>query len=266
MSTKMLLGYDNHVDAEGVQLTAGSWSLPLSTLRDRRPGRKARSSNALRASTLMRVDLGAARALRMLALTHTNLSPAALYRITWYGDAFITPAGNTGWLAIPGYPQADPDFLGASIWHLWGADVTARYWQIELDDETNPAGYLEAGRLFMPTTWEPPYNYDNNSNSDELVPNTPRQNSLGGVGYFNRRTPARTLKFAFGVLPAEEMAVVRRIRRLANLDRQVVIVPDPNDAADFHERNFLATVRQPSAISLFSLYATTGFELIEVVP
>lgn len=266
MSVKMLLGSENHVDREGVQITGGAWTIPLSALIDPRPGRKARSGNALKASTQFDVDLLAARALRIVALTHTNLSPSAVYRITWFSDAFSTPAGNTGWLAIPGYPEYDPDFLGASIWHVWPAAFSCRYLRVEIDDETNVAGRIEAGRLFIPDVWEPPYNYDNNSNSDDLLPNTPRSDSLGGVGYFNRRTPARTFKFSFGALDADEMAKVRRIRRMSNTDRQVVIIPDPTDTANFHERNFLATIRQPSAISLFGRHATTGFDLIEVVP
>ena len=262
----IMLGYEDYAAATGAVLTGGTWTIPLSALQDPRPGRKARSAGLAPANTLLRANLPAAVTLRMLALTHTNLTPAGLYRIRAYADAFATESFDSGWLAPPGYPQDDPDGLGASIWHLFAGAVTARYWQIEIDDQANPAGFIEAGRLVMPRSWQPQFNFDNNNNSDGLNPNTPRQNSLGGVGYFNRRMPARSLRVSWGALPAEDMAEIRRIRRICNLNRQVVVIPGPDDVANFHERNFLATLRELSPIALFGLHATTGFDLIEAVP
>ena len=261
----IMIGYDNHAEAGGTVLSGGAWILPLSNLLDPRPGRKARSSGLSLANTVMRISLPATVELRLIALTHTNLTENGLYRLTWFSDAFTTAIGSAGWLSPPGYPQDDPDRIGASIWHLFASPVSAQYWQIEIDDEANPAGFLEAGRLFLPHIWQPPYNFDNNSNNDSLNPNTPRVDSLGGVGYFNRRMPARTLRVAWSVLPAEDMAEIRRIRRQSNLNRQVVVIPNPADTANFHERNFLATLRELPAIALFSLYASTGFDLIEAV-
>ena len=260
----MLLGYENHVDQADVVLAGGVWTIPLTNLQSPLLSRKARSSGLLTSSTKFTIDLGASRAIRMVAITHTNLTSSGQYRITWYSDAFSTAVGNTGWLAIPGYPDDDPDGLGASIFHVFASATTARYWQVELDDTANPDNYVEVGRLIMPTTWEPPYNFDNDSNVDAMEPNTPRQDSLGGVGFFNRRTPARVFRFSFGVLPAAEMEHVRRIRRISNLNRQVVIIPKP-DAID-HERCFVGTLRSMSEISLFGLYGKTGFEVIESVP
>ena len=261
----IMIGYDNQADAAGTVLAGGAWVLPLSNLLDPRPGRKSRSSGLAPANTKLQVSLPAATDLRLVALTHTNLTSNGLYRITAYADAFATIAVQTAWLSPPGYPQADPDRIGASIWHLFDAPVSAQYWQIEIDDEANPAGFIEAGRLFLPRIWQPPYNFDNNNNSDSLNPNTPRVDSLGGVGYFNRRMPARVLRVSWSVLPDADMAELRRLRRQANLNRQVVVIPDPADTGDFHERNFLATLRELPAIALFSRYASTGFDLIEAV-
>lgn len=261
----IMIGYENFADAEGVVLSGGVWTMPLSAVRDPRPGRKARSAGLAPSSTILRVRLAATATLRLLALTHTNLSATATYRITAYSDEFTTQVDQTGWLSPAGYPDEDPDGLGACIWHLYGTAVTARHWQIEINDEANTAGFVEIGRLFMPRVWQPPYNFDNNDNEDGLRPNTPRQDSLGGVGYFNRRAAARSLRVSWSTLPAEDMAEVRRIRRVCNLNRQVVVIPNPTDTANFHERNFVATLQALPAIALFSLYASTGFDLIEAV-
>lgn len=262
---KILIGYENHADT--ATLSGGSWTIPLTTLQDPRPGRRARSSNDALSSTIIRADLGAAKEMRLAALTHTNLSAAALYRLTWFSDAFSTAVANTGWLSIPGYPTDDPDFLGASIWHVFATAVTARWWQIEIDDQNNVAGYVEAGRLFLPTAWVPTYNFAPDSNSDGLEPNSPRQDALGGYGYFNRRTPKRFLRAQWPVLPETEAPVLRRLRRLCGVNRQVVVIPDPDDSANFHERNFIATMRETPAIALFAApYLSTSFDFTEVVP
>lgn len=261
----IMIGYENFADAEGVVLSSGVWTMPLSALRDPRPGRKARSAGLALTSTLLRVRLAAAVTLRLLALTHTNLSATATYRITAYSDEFTSVVVQTAWLSPPGYPAEDPDGLGAAVWHLFDTPVTARYWQIEIDDAANAAGFVELGRLFMPLVWQPPYNFDNNNNEDGLKANTPRQSSLGGTGYFNRRAAARSLRVSWSVLPAADMAEIRRIRRVCNLNRQVVVIPAPADVSNFHERNFVATLQALPAIALFSLYASTGFDLVEAV-
>ena len=257
--------YNNRIDADDVVLSGGSWALPLVNLRDPRPSKKARSSSASAADSKLRVDLGASLPFPALALTHTNLSPAAKYRITWYADAFDTAIDTSGWLFVPGYPLEDPDDLGASIFHVFPAAVTARYWQFEIDDGGNGDGYVEIGRLCMMDGWAPPYNFGTD-NSEGAEPNTSRQNSLGGVGYFNRRKPARFFNFAFANLPASEIPTLRRIRKISNLNRQVIIIPDPDDTANFNETCFLATLKQMPSLSLLQIAdAAIGFQATEVI-
>lgn len=259
------LGYDIYSDAAGATFSAGTWVLPLSNLQDPRPSKKARSSGLSTANTKFRLDLGAARSVSLIAITHTNLTSAALYRITWYSDAFVTAAGNSGWLSIPGYPSDDPDAIGAAVFHLM-ATTSMRYLQAELDDASNPDGYIEIGRVIVPAVYQPSYNFDENSNGDELEPNTPRQNALGGTGYFNRRTPARAFRFQFGVLPDSEAPTLRRIRKICNLNKQVIVIPDPDDTSNFNDRCFLATLRKLPGVSLFNAsLLSTGFEAVEVV-
>lgn len=261
----MMLLYDNQSDDDAVALSGGSWALPLSNLKDPRPSKKSRSSSANVADTKFRVDLSVIKSFAALALTHTNLTAAAQYRITWYSDPFSTAIGNSGWLNIPGFPADDPDDLGASIFHIFGTVTAARWWQFEFNDTANTDGYVEVGRLMMPAVWVPPYNFGTD-NSEGAEANTPRQNSLGGVGYFNRRKPARFFSFAFSVLPASEIPTLRRIRKICNLDRQIVVIPDPEDTANFNDTCFLATLKAMPALALLQVGdASTGFQATEVV-
>ncbi len=262
---RALLFYDNKSDGDGVVLSGGSWALPLSNLKDPRPSKKARSVNAGSTSTRFNVYLGPVATFRGLHLTNTNLSPSALYRITWFADDFVTASGDTGWVGIPGYPADDPDDIGVSIFHLFTDSVAARYWTFELKDEGNAVGFVEIGRLCMMDCWQPPYNFGEN-NAEGAEPNTQRQNSLGGVGYFNRRKPARYFSFAFGQLPSEQIPTLRRIRKICNIDRQIVVIPDPTDTANFNDRCFLATLKQMPELQLLVIAdASIGFQATEVL-
>jgi hypothetical protein len=262
---RIKLFFNDHIFGAGVAFSGGSWALPLSNLQDPRPTKKARSSSANLTDTRLRVDLGASRSFEGLHLTHTNLSDAALYRIIWYSDAFATEVDNTGWQPIPGYPTDDPDGIGVSIFHLFDVPKAARYWQWEIDDTGNADGFVEIGRLCMMDCWTPPYNFAPGA-SEKPEPNTPRLNSLGGVGYFNRRRPARTLSFSWARLPGSEFAAVRRLRKISNTDGQVVVIPDPTDTASFNETCLLATLRDMPAISLLDVGdGAIGFDAIEVL-
>lgn len=261
----MLLGYDNKAD--NATYSGGSWpTLALTNIKDPRPSKKARSADLTLSNTLMNIDLGASYAIRMIAITHTNLSSAGLYRITWYSDAFTTAVGNTGWLAIPGYPATDPDGIGAAIFHVFASANTYRYWRIELDDNTNAAGYIEVGRVFLPLTWAPSINYGAD-NADGMEPNTPVQTSLGGTKYFSRRKPARTFRFGFDVIDDSELPTMRAIRKISNLNKQVVIIPDPSDTSYLNDTCFVGTLAQTPPLKRLvgADLAAASFDVTEAV-
>lgn len=265
----LLLLYNNYADEDGVSLSGGVWTVPLSNLLDPVPLTRARSFGLGTANTQFQVDLGAARSVRAPCVTHTNMTAAGQYKWTWYSDAWLTEVDNSGWAAIPGYPTYDPDALGASIFHVFSAAVSARYWKIEFDDAANPDGYVELGRLFMGDTWAPAFNFDE-SNSDELSPNTARQDAEGGTAYFVRRRPARAFSFAFPRLAASaEAPTIRKIRRIANLNRQVILIPDPADTANFFERCYLGRLSELPAIQLLGRASATdaavGFRIVEAL-
>lgn len=262
----MMLGYDNHADDAAVSLAGGSWTArALSYVQDPRPGSRARSANATLSATQFTVDLGSSRTLRIIAFGGTNLSSTALIRITRYSDAFITAIDNTGWVAVNGCPADDPDNVGASHTHIYASDTAARYWKIEIDDHANAAGYVEIGRLMMPTTYIPPYDFGPPA-TDGLEANTPGDKALSGTSYFNRYQPARTFKGDWSTLPSSEDSIIRRIRKICNLDKQVWFVPDPDDTANFAERNFLGTLKTLPSIGLLSpTLRSSGFEIVETV-
>lgn len=260
----MLIGFNNYAD-DGTY-SGGAWSPALTNLATPIVTERARSTSLNLADTQFSVDLGASRTIRTWCLTHTNLTSAALYRLTWYSDVLTTEIDNTGWLPIPGYPEIDPDFIGVSIFHVFDAAITLRSGKMEIDDNANTDAYVEAGRNFMPEDLGMSRNPDVDV-PDELVANTPRQNALGGTGYFNRRKPVRKLSFGYGLLHDTDAAKIRRLRKLCNLNKQIVIIPDPDDVTNFNDRNFVGTLNAMPSIGLKAagLISGNGFDLIEVV-
>lgn len=262
--SNFLLGFNNFADAG--TLSGGSWTIALSKLQTPIVTDKARSNGLTLANTIIRADLLASQSIRIAALTNTNLTSAATYRITWYSDAYTTAVANSGWLSIPGYPSEDPDNKGVSIFHDFGSTINFRYFQWELNDTGNTAGYVEAGRLFFPE--EAGFSRAPDVGvSDELTANTPRKNSLGGVGYFNRRKPVRKLTFAFNVMSAADAPKVRRIRSICNLNKQLIVIPDTTDTSNFGQRCFVATLTDTPKLQLLTGGYVSGqaFDLTEVL-
>lgn len=261
--TPIMVGFNDF--AAGATLAGGAWELALANLKDPRPGVKARSDDATTAATQFTIDLLQTRTFRMLVLAAGNFSSIAQYRITWYSDAFVTEVGNSGLIAIPGYPDYDPDDRGVDICHIFDAAMTYRYLKVEISDAANTDGWVELGRLNVFEVWSPPVNFGE-GNSDTLTPNTLRTNSLGGSAVFNRRKPARGLRVTWDVLDDTEMDEVRRLRAICGVDEQVFVVPDPDDEDNFNHRNFLATIVTPPEIALLPAdLASTAMEFVEAV-
>lgn len=120
-------------------LSGGSWlaALPLANLQDRRLAKVARSTNDAQASTMFEVDLGVARAVRLVGLPVHNLSTAAKWRVRGFASApiwedyDISDWTETGTGVITG-SQADP---------LGGTRATL------LDDDQATQEFVSSGDL-----------------------------------------------------------------------------------------------------------------------
>lgn len=256
------IGWFNYAD--DAALSGGSWVVSLANLLDPAPKVRARSASALVTSTKFNVTLDAISPIELIALCSTNLSSAALYKITWYSDAFTTAVGDTGWLPIPGYPSYDYSERGVDVCHIFADAMSYRFFSIEIDDTLNADTYVEVGRLVMSRMWEPPYNYD--TNRDAIIPNTLRNDALGGTGHFNRRPAPRALTISWPALNTSEEDELREFREYNGIDKQVFVVPMPDDATRYNLRNFLATLRVAPEFSFMDqALMTTSLDFLEAV-
>lgn len=280
------IGFNPQTD--GGTLSGGSWetSLPLSNLQTRRPEKLARTTDTLLSSTKFYVDAGNVIPLGVVALAHTNLTTEAKYRITVHEDGdFDNAITQTDWLScvvgelikygsLPyGAPYwyemrrawEDPD-RKPMVTHVFTEKLGGRYLEFEVDDQNNPDGYVEAGRFFVPETLAPTrsFSFDN---ALTIKNNVISATTLsGGVQRWRRPNP-RTFRFGIQYLPEDE--VYRdfwRFIRLTGFDREVIVVPDPDDSDFMMHRSFIGTLSEIDAIvGGQAKLNNVGFQVEEII-
>lgn len=290
------LYHTNRIDT--AVFAGGSWrpTLPLTNLYSPSTTRRARSTNTQLSSTQFTVSLADVLTVRGIQIISTNLSQAALYRITWYTDQTFTAVDSTtGWLPVGGSsidwgdvaewfdwldpdfwlgaePVVDPDNQGIDIRHTFASPESVKYLRIEFDDATNAAGFIEIGYLFMGAAFLPTYNVSPDPSYQRLSL-TSMAEAVGGSQYFNRRASRKRLTVAWQLLPRREVfGEIEEIIRIHDIDRPVYVDLDPGELADAGRTTaFLARMAALPEARMLDAYiggdtgATIGFEFIQVL-
>lgn len=282
-----MLGFPNRADT--ATLSGGSWvaGLPLSLLQTRIIGETARTTNAALTSTKFDIDQGVAKKTQLIALRNHNFSIDARYRVTASASpAFSVLLYDSAWTDVWSvvYPYGSLEWEDNNFWsgryaeeeiagytteldHILPARVLARYWRIEIDDTTNPAGYLQVGRLFIGPAWQPVINMSHAGAALGWETKTSVQEAKGGAEYFDYRTPYRVQRFSLDAMQQDEaFSHAFDLMRRAGIDKEVLFIHDPDDTAHALRRRFLARLRALNAIEY--PYGTTnsaGFEVKELL-
>lgn len=278
--------FTNHADT--ATLSGGSWlaGAPLTNLQQELISLRARSTNALAASTKIAVDFGNTTTIvRFIAVARHNLSLSATYRIKagttvggtdvydsgsqdvwpaiylpqeleWEDDNFWT--GQAGADEIDGYPIAGI--------HDTGANYRARYWTIEFTDTSNADGYVELARLWIGPLWSPVRNYAFGAEFGWESRDT-SEYSLGGVVFSEARQPARVLKLSLKALTSTEAyGTLLDAQRRLGTSGQFWVIPELADLAHYFKRNFLARFRRADPITqAFRNIHETALEMEEIL-
>lgn len=277
---RTIFGFPTHSDAWGPSytpaLSGGSWlaALPLTNLQDRRLHKVARSADALAASTKFTVDLGVARAVRVLALVNHNISSAGTVRFRGYSDAGLTTLVYDS-TAINAWPssvaaawaataaEAYQNYVRTAL-HVAATAQSARYWLVEVSDTGNSDGYVQIGRLMICGGYEPTYHYAPGKKLGWETSSS-RQETDGGAVIHNRRARRRVVQCAFENTPLNEsLAYVFEMQKELGTDGQLFVVLDPDDATNLHRQSFLCTMKELTALEARNYqYNHTYFALIE---
>lgn len=270
-------------------LSNGSWevTLPIENIQDTALASMARSTDDLNASTIVDIDLIIGRPVRVVTIIKHNLSQAAKFRVTASTVSdFATSSYQSAWVDVwpqfydlgelPwGYPglwtgvlaSEETDGYTMQAIHVLPSDEWARYWRVEIDDESNPDGYVEFARLGLWSVWQPTINIEQGAKAGWTT-DTPVARSLSGVDYFDKRNPRRVANFTIERI-AEDTAMKKPFEMFRKLgkDGQLFFVFNPDDAQDdLFRRSFLATLRELSPLE-YPVYGYNkqAFSLQEVL-
>lgn len=281
---------------ETAALSGGSWqaNLPLTNMLNPITTKRARSTNAQVSSTQFKVDLADSITARGIQIVATNLSSAALYRISWYTDqTYTAESDSTGWISIgvsinwvnqgewfdwlnPNFwlgatAFVDPDNQGIDIRHTFAQPTNLRYVKIEFDDTTNQKGFVEVGYLYIGQAYVPSINVSPDPTFQRLSL-TSVADAIGGGKYFNRRGSRKRLVIAWALLPQEEVLdEIDEIIRIHDVDKPVYVDLDPDNLQSGRNTAFLARISQLPESKLVLAFldegtaATIGFEFIQVL-
>lgn len=140
------------------------------------------------------------------------------------------------------------DGLNVPALYLCSADVTARYWRVEVADTANPAGYIDLARLCICAGWQPTINFEYGAKLG-LTDSTTHTETDGGAVIHGVRPTRRTAMAQFSNLPEDEaLASAFDFQRLAGTSGQLFFVYDPTDTTHIWRRSFLATLKELSAL------------------
>lgn len=282
------MGWPNIIDETTV--SGGSWmaSLPATNIQNRRISKVARSSDALLASTMLNIDTGATpSAVGLVALVVHNMSASAKVRIRADDAAdFLTPVYDSGWVSV--WPEGiipqdlleweeDNFWLGtisqnavagyrAPFTHYLPTAAPMRYWRIEMDDMSNPDGWVQVGRVFMGKVWSPEYNMKYGMSigySDASA----SESSLTGEEFFDVRTRYRVHKFELGFMSKEEaVTYTLAMQQQLGTSGEMLISADRADTMNVPRTCFLGRmVSMTPVTAAFYNGWTTSFEIREII-
>lgn len=143
--------------------------------------------------------------------------------------------------------------------------TAGRYVRVEIDDETNPDGYVEFGRIFVGSAWQPLYNA-NYGASIAWETDTGMQRALSGTPYFDHKAGRRVTRFDLGFLTRDEaLGRLFEIQRKAGIDGEVLLVWDKDDAINLMRQSYLGRHRQLAPIArAFVGNFSNAFEIEEL--
>jgi hypothetical protein len=265
----VVFGWPRHTDR--VTLSGGAWSAsyPRDNMRALPLARVARSATAALADTQVIGTLDKDRPLRLFALCRHNLTVGARYRLRLYQDAARTvELLDTGWLNV--WPEVYPfetleweddqwwtgtysaEEIAGYTWTrpIWlGQLYLARAFHLELDDTTNPAGYVELGLLEVAQGWQPSLNVSYGY-QEGWRPRSVGVEALGGGRYFDRRDKPRAARGEIQYLPRDEaMARAFEMVRTQDVDQPMLWFPFPDEPIHWLRTAMLARLADPGLLT-----------------
>lgn len=236
--------------AATVTAASAAATMPASNLDKPQPTDVWRSTSLT--SQYIEIDLGSARAVDLVALLFTNLTSAATWRVqagTTTGVTNYDSGTVTAWAGATQNVDRPHAFL------FLAATQTYRYWKITLTDAANPAGYFEAGRVFLSNAIQPTRNYAYGAGRG-FKDLTERADAFGGQLLFEQKAKRPVLSWEANWLTEAEMeADVLELQR--TVEGPVLAILDP-DASTYRmgRLHYGLLSMEPGITASFNRYST----------
>jgi hypothetical protein len=127
------------------------------------------------------------------------------------------------------------------------ASVSARYDTIEIEDDTNAAGYVEVGYVWIGDVFEPTYNAAYGLR-DEIESLSTADRSESGAMWASRRRTLRGVSFVLEWLTLTEGDTLHELQRVVGTTEPVLYLPDLNDRATQQRYGYAGTLTDLSAV------------------
>lgn len=209
--------------AATVTATTAASTMPASNLDKAQPTDIWRSTSLTGQS--IAIDLGAAKAVDLVALLFTNLTSAATWRVQAGSTTGVSDYDSGTVTAWAGATQnvARPHAL-----LFLSSPQTYRYWKITLTDAANPDSYFQAGRVFLSNVFQGARNHAYGAGRGFTDP-TERADAFGGQLLFEDKAKRPVISFEAPWLTQSEMETdILELQRTLSGPVIAMLSPDAN--------------------------------------
>jgi hypothetical protein len=285
---KLVLAWPNFTDRASV--SGGSYlnSLPLVNIKNRVFTKKARSTNLDYSSTQFELEFDGSKQTDVISIAAHNFSNSAKIRVRFYADIqkteLLYDTGETNvWPSV--YSQDELEWETFNYWegtvlqedienftplfyHIAKSDalIYPRKILVEIFDSSNPIGYIEFGRVFVGTAFQPKLNMQFGASIGYSI-NTEVETSQNNTEYFDRKRPRRTASFNLDGLSMQEgHSTILSLIRTQGIDQEVFFTYQNTEDTLQYNRTFVARLQQVDPIRQpYFDRVETSINLLEII-
>jgi hypothetical protein len=286
VSNLIFAGAPNRADEATLATGTQVASLPVTNLQERQIVRPWRTATTAPASTWVTANFLQPQTIGAVALIRHNFSQSSRWRVRLgYDSTFATVSYDSGWRDI--WPQFEE--FGALAWgvfqwgglvprevtaqitlsayHLLPQPIVAQHLRIDIDDASNPDGFLQAGRLLAGPAYQPSRDMLYGWSIGFEDPSTVSK-SRGGQTWIDVQERFRVLRFTLSNLSESEAFgnIFDYLFRRKGIAGDVLVIPRADRPNQYHNQAIYGRLRslEPITNPYFESYETS-FEVEELL-
>lgn len=274
---------DYYASSSGVD----SNPLPVSNMKDRQLSKVWRTQGVDKTWTWFQVNFGTQRLIDIVSLLSHTISYVGKVRIRLWSDLEMTdmvydsgyvgswpvltsfgvkPWGVWQWGEPIGVVEI-PEDQKINFIHILPEGKYAFMMRVDIDDESNSAGYIDIGRCYAGPSFVPSKNI---SYGFEIrwVDNSESQRSLSGQKYSQTKSKYREAKFSFDFLTKEEvyLNLFEYIDRRKGVVGDVLFIPSPDNPEYFIYEVIYGTMSElGGVVQSSSNYVSKNYVIEELI-